>query len=93
MVGRMGRRKEIGAVVWDEVGGWRGIGLGSHKAKDPGPDGGIGQGASTVSVVDVEAGFPGTTGDVECGRKAKPFYFIVTGKGVKILLRKTERDD
>ena len=37
---------------------------------------GIWKGASTVSVVDVEAGFPGLTG---C-RMAKSFYFIGTGK-------------
>ena len=79
MVGRVGCRKEIGAVVWDEMGGRRGFGLDPHETNYSGPDGGVGKGASTVSVVDVETSFPGPTGDVECGRKAKPFYFIVAG--------------
>ena len=44
-----------------------------------------------MSVIDVEARFPGTTGDVECGRKVKPFYFVVTVENDQIQSRKRER--
>ena len=47
--------------------------------------------ASTVGVVNIETRFPGTAGDIKSRRKAKPFYFIVTGEKDQITVRAFER--